>query len=76
MDGIGGTGSHTLATETALGVVDVRHVALDGDGSELALLLTLAATDTGSLTSLHGHRTLVLVDTGDEDSPSLRSLLA
>lgn len=40
MDGIGGAHIHTLAAHTALRVVDVREVVLNGDGLELALLQT------------------------------------
>ena len=76
VDGAGGTYSHTLATQTALRMVDVRHVVLNGNGTKGAFLLTLTTTDAGCLTSLHGHRTLVLVDARDEHSPTLRTLLA
>jgi hypothetical protein len=70
------TYGHTLAAQTALRVVNVRDVVLNGNGTKRTLLLTLATTDAGCLTSLHGHRTLVLVDARDEHSPTLRALLA
>ena len=76
MDRTRRTYSDTLATQTALGVVDVRHIVLYGDGAKRTLLLTLATTDAGGLTSLHGYRTLVFVDARDEHSPTLWSLLA
>ena len=75
MDRTCGTNSHTLTAQTALCVVDVRHVVLDGDSTKRALLRTLATTDTSSLTSLHGYRSFVFVDTRHEHSPTLRALL-
>ena len=76
MDRTRRTYSDTLATQTALGVVDVRHIVLYGDGTKRTLLLTLATTDAGGFTSLHSYRTLVFVDAGYKYSPTLRSLLA
>ena len=76
MDGTCRTSGHTLLAEATLVEVDVADIALDLDSLELTLLLALATTDTGCLTSLHGNWALVLVDTGDEHSPTLRALLA
>ena len=64
-----------LTTQTALLEVDIGEIVLNGDGTEVTLLLTLATSDTANLTSLHGYRTLVLVDARDKDSPTLRTLL-
>ena len=76
MDGLRRTNADALTADAALVEVNVRNVALNGDGTEVTLLLTLATTDTSGLTSLHSYRTLVLVDTRDEHSPTLRTLLA
>ena len=76
MDGSSRTSNHTLATDAALVVINVADIVLNGDSLELTFFLALTTTDTSSLTSLHGHRTLVLVDTRDEHSPTLRTLLA
>ena len=76
MDRTRRTYSYALATQTALLVVDVRHIVLYSDGTKRALLLALATTDAGSLASLHGSRSLVLVDAADEYPAPFRSLLA
>ena len=76
MDSASRTYSYALATDTTLVEVDVANVVFNLDGLKLTLLLTLATADTSSLTRLHGYGTLVLVDTRDEDSPTLRTLLA
>ena len=76
VDGLRRTNGHTLTAQAALVKVDVRNVVLDGNGTKRALLLALATTDAGSLARLHGSRSLVLVDTTDEDTTILRSLLA
>ena len=65
-----------LTAQTALPEIDVGKVVLDGDGTERTLLLTLAATDAGSLAGLHGSSSLVLVDTADKDATALWTLLA
>ena len=67
---------NALTAETALRVVNVGQVVLNGDRTEVTLLLTLTATDTTDGTSLHRHRALVLIDAGDKHSPTLRTLLA
>ena len=74
-DGTGGTYFLALAAGAALHRVDVRQVALDGDSSERALLLTLAATDTSGCTCLLGSRTLVAIDTADIHTSALRPFL-
>ena len=76
MDRASRTHANTLTTKATSGVVDVRNIILYRNGSKRTLLLTLATTDTSSLTSLHGNRSLILVDTRDKDSPTLWSLLA
>ncbi len=62
MNSLCGAYLYALLAQTALVEVDIRHVVLHRDGLELALLHTLAASDTGCLTCLHGYGTLVLVD--------------
>jgi hypothetical protein len=62
-DGLFGTYSDTLPTQTALLEVDVGKIVLNGNSTEVTFLLTLATTDTADIASLHGHRTFVLVDT-------------
>ena len=76
VDSACGACCHTLLAETTLGVVNVSHVAFDSDGAELTLLLTLATADAGSLTGLLCNRALVLIDTRDKHSPTLRTLLS
>ena len=75
MDSLRRTSLHTLSAQTALVEVDVRDISFYRDGTELTFFLTLATTDTSSLTSLHGYRTFVFVDTRHEDSPTLHTLL-
>ena len=70
------TNGNALTAETALRVVNVGQVVLNGDRTEVTLLLTLTATDTTDGTSLHRHRALVLIDARDKHSPTLRALLA
>ena len=65
----------TLTTQPALCMVYISQVVLDGDGSERAFLFAFATTNTTDLTSLHGNRTFILVDTGDKDPATLRPLL-
>ena len=69
------TNADALTTQAALLVVDVSQIVLDGDGTEVTLLLALAATDTTNCTGLHGCRPLVLVYTTYEYSTVLRTLL-
>ena len=76
MDGVCGADTDALATETALGVVDVGEVVGDGDGLELTFLEAERATDTGITAGLLGCTTLVFVDAADEDTAALRSLFA
>ena len=64
-----------LTTQTAFREVDVSQVVLDGNGTEGTFLLTLTTTDTADGTCLHRCRTLVLIDTADKHSPTLRPLL-
>ena len=64
-----------LTAQTALRVVDVGQVVLDGNRPERTLLLTLATTDTADFAGLHRGRTLVLVHAGDVNPPTLRALL-
>ena len=56
------TYSDALTTQTALLEVDVSKIVLNGDGTEVTLLLTFSTSNTTNLTSLHGYRPLVLVD--------------
>ena len=65
-----------LTTETALLEIDVGHIVGNADGVEAALPNALATADTTDVAGLHSHRALVLVDAGDEHSPTLRTLLA
>ena len=74
-DGMSGTSLLALATETAFLRINVTEVTLDGDSTEGALLLTLAATDTADLAGLHRYGTLVTIDAGHIDSSALRTLL-
>jgi hypothetical protein len=76
VDSLSRTNGYALTAETALVEVDVRNIVLNGDSTKLTLLLALATADTSSLTSLHGYRTLVLVDTRNKHLAALRSLLA
>jgi hypothetical protein len=64
-----------LTTQTTLLEVDISEVVLYGDGTKVTLLLTFSTSDTAYLTGLHGYRALILVDTRDEDSPTLRTFL-
>ena len=64
-----------FTTQTTLLEIDVSEVVLNGDSTEVTLLLTFSTSDTAYLTGLHGYRTLVLVDARHEDSSTLRTLL-
>ena len=63
LDNFGGAHLDTLPAQSAFVEVDIRHVATQSDGIELAFLGAFAATDTSGLASLHGNGALVLVDT-------------
>jgi hypothetical protein len=76
VDGTCGTYGHALTTDAALLVVNVADIVLNLNSFELTLLLALATTDTGGLTSLHGYRPFVLVDTRNEHATPLRTLFA
>ena len=75
MNGSGGASGFALAAETTLLGIDVSEVAVDGDGLEVTLLLALTATDTCAEAGLAGDSTFVLVDTENDHSASLGSLL-
>jgi hypothetical protein len=70
------TNGDTLAAQTALLVVDVSQVVLNGNRTKVTLLLALAATNTANGTSLHGNRTLILVDTRNENAATLGAFFA
>ena len=76
MDGVCGADGDALATETALGVVDVGEVVGNGDGLELTFLEAERATDTGITACLLGRSALVFIDAADEDTAALRPLFA
>ena len=76
MDGVCGADGDALATETALGVVDVGEVVGDGDSLELTFLEAERAADAGITAGLLRCTALVLVDAADEDTATLRSLFA
>ncbi len=66
---------YALATETALGMVDVGEVVADRDGVKLALLEALAAANAGIGADLLIDRSLILIDAGDEDAAVFLSFL-
>ena len=66
---------HALTAQATLLVIDVSQIVLDGDSTEVTLLLALATSDTTYCTGLHSCRTLVLVYTTYEYSTILRALL-
>ena len=76
VDSLLGTNGNALPAKAAFAEVDIGQVVGHGDSAKRTLLLTLAATDTSGLTSLHGHGTLVLVDTRHEHATALDALLA
>ena len=65
-----------LAAETALVVVDVCQVVLNGDCIELTHFLALATTDTSIGTCLAGYSALVFVDAHHYHATALRTFLA
>ena len=75
MDRTSGAYLYALATETALGVVNVGEVIADRDGVKLALLETLTTADAGVGADLLIDRSLILIDAGDEDAPIFLSFL-
>ena len=75
MDRTRGAYLYALATETALGMVDVGEVVADRDGIKLALLEALTAADAGIGTDLLIDRSLILIDAGDEDAAVFLSFL-
>ena len=76
LDNFGGAHLDTLPAQSAFVEVDIRHVAAQNDGIELAFLGAFAATDTGGLASLHGNGALVLVDTRHKYTTPFDSFLA
>lgn len=76
MDGSCRTLGHTLAAELAFIKIYISQIVLDGNGSERADLLALAAADAGSGAGLAGHGSLVLAHAGHIYAAVLRSLVA
>ena len=76
MDGSCRTLGHTLAAELAFIEIYISQIVLDGNGSERADLLALAAADAGSGAGLAGHGSLVLAHAGHIYAAVLRSLVA
>ena len=76
MDGLLGTNGNALSAKAAFVEVDIGQIVANGDSAKRTLLFALAATDTCHLTSLHGYRTLVFVDTRHEHATALDALLA
>jgi len=69
------TNAYTLATQTALLMIDVSQIVLNGDCSESTFLLALTATNTTNGASLHGYRSFILVYARHEYPAILRPLL-
>ena len=65
-----------LAAQTALVVVDVCQVVLNGDCIKLANFLALATTDTSVGTCLACYSALVFVDAHHYHATALRTFLA
>ena len=67
---------YTLGTHATLVEVDISHIVLNGDGIKLADFLALTASDTSNATSLLGYCALVVIDTLNIHTTTLRTLLA
>jgi hypothetical protein len=66
----------TLATHLALVTIDVREVVGNGNSVKLALLGTLATTDTCHLAGFASHTALLFVHAGYIHAAPLGSFLA
>ena len=70
------TYGNAFTAQAALLIINICHIVLHGNCPKVTLFLTLATADTTDGTDLHRHGTFILVDTGDEHSPTLRTFLA
>ena len=75
MYGVRRADADALATEAALGVVDIGEVVGDGDGLELTLLEAEATADAGIAAGLLRRAALILIDAADVDAAVLGPLL-